>query len=215
MNLREFQATSESSMLLWSSWKKINHGKNRMVKNLPALHETQVWSLGWGDPLEKGMATHSSILAWRIPWTEEPDRPRGCKESDMTEWLTLSLHILSLSLPMALYFSLMHYQIGLWWFIDISLFPPDSECFESSNGYIPVSHALKNGHRTLGGAEQLSCPRTEGATLWTTRPPLGQRLVISERTPSELIPTDALRFLPKSLGNTAIYLFNVHCFYQY
>ena len=43
-----------------------------MVKNLPAMRETQVRSLGREDPLEKGMATHSSILAWRIPWTEEP-----------------------------------------------------------------------------------------------------------------------------------------------
>ena len=42
------------------------------VKNLPARQETPVRSLGWEDPLEKGMATHSSILAWRIPWTEEP-----------------------------------------------------------------------------------------------------------------------------------------------
>ena len=42
------------------------------VKNLPAMQGTQVRSLGWDDPLEKGMATHSSILAWRIPWTEEP-----------------------------------------------------------------------------------------------------------------------------------------------
>ena len=39
------------------------------VKNLPAMRETGVQSLGWGDPLEKGKATHSSILAWRIPWT--------------------------------------------------------------------------------------------------------------------------------------------------
>ena len=44
----------------------------QMVKNLPAMQETHVPSLGWEDPLEKGMATHSSILAWRIPWTEEP-----------------------------------------------------------------------------------------------------------------------------------------------
>ena len=44
----------------------------QMVKNLPAMQETQVQSLGWENPLEKGMATHSSILAWRIPWTEEP-----------------------------------------------------------------------------------------------------------------------------------------------
>ena len=43
-----------------------------MVNDLPALQETWVPSLGWEDPLEKEMATHSSILAWRIPWTEEP-----------------------------------------------------------------------------------------------------------------------------------------------
>ena len=44
----------------------------QMVKNPPAMKETQVLSLGWEDPLEKGMAIHSSIPAWRIPWTEEP-----------------------------------------------------------------------------------------------------------------------------------------------
>ena len=43
-----------------------------MVKNLPAMRETWAQSLGQEDPLEKGMATHSIILAWRIPWTEEP-----------------------------------------------------------------------------------------------------------------------------------------------
>ena len=42
-----------------------------MVKNLPAMQKTQVQSLGWENPLEKGMAAHSNILAWRIPWTEE------------------------------------------------------------------------------------------------------------------------------------------------
>ena len=46
----------------------------QMVENLSAKQETQVESLGWEDALEKGMATHSSILAWRIPWTEEPGR---------------------------------------------------------------------------------------------------------------------------------------------
>ena len=46
----------------------------KMVKNLPAMQETQVRSLGQEDPLEKEMATHSSILAWKIPWTEEPGR---------------------------------------------------------------------------------------------------------------------------------------------
>ena len=43
-----------------------------MVKNLPAMWETQVQSLGWEDPQEKEITTHFSILAWRIPWTEEP-----------------------------------------------------------------------------------------------------------------------------------------------
>ena len=46
----------------------------QMVKNLPAVQETWVQSLGWEDPLEKGMAAHSSILAWRIPLTEEPGK---------------------------------------------------------------------------------------------------------------------------------------------
>ena len=52
------------------------------VKNLPAMQETWVPSLGWEDPLEEGMATHSSVLAWRIPWTEEPGglhSPRSCR----------------------------------------------------------------------------------------------------------------------------------------
>ena len=58
------------------------------VKNPPAMQETQetrVRSLDQEDPLEKEMATHSSNLAWRIPWTEEPAGPGGCKESDMTD----------------------------------------------------------------------------------------------------------------------------------
>ena len=58
------------------------------VKNLPAVQETRVQSLGQEDPLEEVIATGSSMLAWRIPWTEEPGRlysPWGCKELDMTE----------------------------------------------------------------------------------------------------------------------------------
>ena len=47
------------------------------VKNLPAMPETWVLSLGEEDPLEEGMATHSSILAWKIPWTEDPGRPQS------------------------------------------------------------------------------------------------------------------------------------------
>ena len=57
-----------------------------MVKNLPAMQETWVQSPGREDPLEKEMATHSSILAWRIPWTEEPGglQSMGSQELDMT-----------------------------------------------------------------------------------------------------------------------------------
>ena len=58
-----------------------------MVKRLPTMLETQVRSLGQEDPLEKEMATHSSILAWKIPWTDDlvGYSPWGHKESDMTE----------------------------------------------------------------------------------------------------------------------------------
>ena len=56
----------------------------QMVKNLPAVQETWVQSLGQEDPLEEGMATHSSVLAWEIPWTEEPGelQSMGLQESD-------------------------------------------------------------------------------------------------------------------------------------
>ena len=59
------------------------------VKRLSAMWETWVRSLGWEDPLKKEMTTHSSTLAWKIPWTEEPGRLESspCKESDMTERL--------------------------------------------------------------------------------------------------------------------------------
>ena len=62
----------------------------QLVKNLPAVQETRVQSLGLEDPLEKEMATHSSILAWKISWTEEPGglHPWCRKESDTTEQLT-------------------------------------------------------------------------------------------------------------------------------
>ena len=60
------------------------------IKRLPAMRETRVRSVGWEDPLEKEMATHSSVLAWRIPQTEEHDglQSAGSKESNMTEQLT-------------------------------------------------------------------------------------------------------------------------------
>ena len=70
-----------SKTLLWVSL------VTQKVKNMPAMQETWVQSLGWEDPLQKGMATHSRILAWEIPWTEKLARLqpiRGHKESNTT-----------------------------------------------------------------------------------------------------------------------------------
>ena len=79
--------SSDPVMPIWTSLVA------QVVKNLPAMQETQVRSLGWEDPLEKGIAIHSSILAWRIPWTEDLVAycPWGCKESGTTEKQTVSL----------------------------------------------------------------------------------------------------------------------------
>ena len=65
-----------------------------MVKNLPAMRETWVQSLGWEDPLEESMATHFSILAWRIPMDRGAGRlrPMGLQKSDMTEQLSMYIH---------------------------------------------------------------------------------------------------------------------------
>jgi len=60
---------------------------NSNVKNPPAMQETRVWSLGREDPLEKEMAPHSSVLAWRIPWTEEPG---GLQSMGLQSWTQLS-----------------------------------------------------------------------------------------------------------------------------
>ena len=64
------------------------------VKHLPAMQETWVRSLCGEDPLEKEMATHSSILAWKTPWMKKPGRLQGCKESDTTERLHFHFHLI-------------------------------------------------------------------------------------------------------------------------
>ena len=66
-----------------------------MVKNLPAMQEIQVQSLGWKDPLEKEMATHSSVIAWRTSWIEDPGSSKlesMFSESDTTDQLILSFN---------------------------------------------------------------------------------------------------------------------------
>ena len=87
----------------------------QLVKNPPAMQETWVQSLSWEDPLEKGKATHSSILAWRIPWTSS----WGCKESDTTERLSLSLQ----------------------WTVNFSPFPKGALTSRSSSKLLPVRNA--------------------------------------------------------------------------
>ena len=64
-----------------------------MVKNLPAMQETRVRSLGQEDPLEKEMATHSNILAWRIPWTEESGRLQSMGSQELDATWQLNYHI--------------------------------------------------------------------------------------------------------------------------
>ena len=96
------------------------------VKNLPAMQETWVQSLDWEDPLEKEMATHSSILAWRIPWREEPcgHSPWDRKKSKMTKRLTLLfMNINSQTFPMYLWAYFINYRCG------------DVTVFQLSSGY--------------------------------------------------------------------------------
>ena len=93
------------------------------AKCLPAIQETQVWSQGWENPLKNKMATHSSTLAWKIPWTEEPGRCStwGCKESNMTDftftfkttWIkTLNIHVLKVPISNLKYCRLLDF----WFF---------------------------------------------------------------------------------------------------
>ena len=79
---------NENIVLITRDWSSLVAHR---VRNLPATQETWVRSLGREDTLEKGMATYSSILAWRISWTEEPGELHSVAELDMTEWLTRTL----------------------------------------------------------------------------------------------------------------------------
>ena len=83
----------------------------QIVKNLPAMQETQVQSLGQEDPLEKGMATHSSTLAWKIPWVEEPGRLQsmGWRRvgHDFTFTFTFTFHFPALKKEMATHSSVL------------------------------------------------------------------------------------------------------------
>ena len=106
------------------------------VRNLPAMQETWVWSLGGEDPLEKGMATHCSILAWEIPWQRNLAGYNlwGCKELVTSERLTLSLSLLSPNRVLLLLF-----QFGCFYFF----FWPDAvaRTFNTVlNGSVKIGH---------------------------------------------------------------------------
>ena len=90
--------TTERLSLSLSLWAFLG---DQMVKHLPATWETWVRSLGWGDPLEKEMATQSSILAWKIPWTEDPSRLQSIRSKRVGHDWTTSL-------------SLNHWYLWIW-----------------------------------------------------------------------------------------------------
>ena len=80
-NNASYFSANMCSFWTWSFSRAIDSLVAQVVKNLPAMQETPVRSLGQEDPLEKGMATQSSILAWRIPWTEETGEFHGVAKS--------------------------------------------------------------------------------------------------------------------------------------
>ena len=83
------------------------------VKNLPAMQETGVWFLGWKDPLKKGMATHSSILAWRIPWTEEPGGLQFMRsQRGGHDWATNIFTLTEVRKPFLMYIHWSHFLGG-------------------------------------------------------------------------------------------------------
>ena len=116
-----------------------------MLKIPPAMQETWVRSLDWEDPLEEGMGTHSSVLAWRTPWTEEPGRlysPWGHKESDVTEWLSTAQHSLYVTYDLFSYILLL-YCIATFpkWFY---WYPTPLQCLRVSGaaGYIWIPEGI-------------------------------------------------------------------------
>ena len=106
---------------LWNCYTHKGFSSSSVVNNLPVMRETQFQSLGGKDPLEESMAAHSSILAWRIPWTEEPGR----LQSIMLQRVVTALKLLSM--PERINQS--------WVFVGVDveaetpiLWPPDSKC---------------------------------------------------------------------------------------
>ena len=122
----------------------------QMVKNLPAMQETWVW-LGWEDPLEKGTATHSSILAWRIPWTDEPGRLQSMGSQRVRHnWATFTHSLMSGEYFM-IPFTKNDLKLCLY-FETLSLFPNcyDFELYwNNSSSYIKFMNSPLNNFFTI------------------------------------------------------------------
>ena len=99
----------------------------QMVKNLPEMQETWVWSLNWEDSLEKGMATHSSILAWRIPWTKKPGRLQSMGLQRVGYDWASNTHIFL--------YALFHYYVYFCLSLPLAHYPQEAE-----NLFIDVTH---------------------------------------------------------------------------
>ena len=125
-------------------------------KNSPAMQETQVQSLGWKEPLEKEMATHSSILAWRIPWTEEPSRLHGVAKSQ-TQLKQLHFHFI---VQIVCQFNFLIWVILLWLFKKRPWFLR-SYTEEMVHKIFQIDRMLKQNHKMLtsrdSSEDQHSC----------------------------------------------------------
>ena len=110
------------------------------VKRLPPMQETRVRSLGWEDPLEKEMATHSSTLAWKIPWTEKPGRPQSAGSQRVGHNWATSLHY--------------EYSQWKWWNSSWAISNPKRWCCESAALNMSANLENSSGHRT--GKDQFS-----------------------------------------------------------
>ena len=93
--------------------------------------EIQVWSLGWEDPLEKGMATHSSILAWRIPWTEEPD---GLQFTEMQSQTQLNIWSVTTFISEYMHSEKMIYSQDFQWSSSFRIHAPNTRGWGSVPG---------------------------------------------------------------------------------
>ena len=118
----------------------------QMVKNLSAMYETRVLSLGWEEPLEKGMATHSSILAWKIPWTERPGRLQSMDSQRARDNWTTNTFTFMITLNA-------HYTIDMYHYLKNSSLP-----FKLSKPHSLLHTAVFHGILSCSREQLLSIP---------------------------------------------------------